>query len=121
MKNPMTKTTARPIFLLSDICKREITGMGNVKMRRSVKRLKAAHVHLKIVSGVTGGRDGTEHLPKPRKADTVALDSILLPRFFNRCTLKDGQNDESKAGCDDNVNQCQEYSSKQCCGKDAEV
>lgn len=121
IKNPMTKMMARPTFLLSDICKREITGMGNPKITRSVKRLKEAHVQLRIVSENDLKADSDSDSPKPGEIDTVALDCRFLPRLFNRGTLEDGENDECKPGSNDCVNQRKAYASKQCRGKDAEV
>jgi hypothetical protein len=57
MKKPIVKTTARPIFLGVVIWRREITGMGRAKIRRSVERLKAVHVQL-VIMLEAGCREG---------------------------------------------------------------
>ena len=46
MKNPIEKSMTRPIFEPTDMLSFIITGMGSMKMARSVRRLRLALDHL---------------------------------------------------------------------------
>jgi hypothetical protein len=50
MKNPIEKSTTRPILEPMDILRRRMTGMGRIKMAMSVIRFNDAFVHLVLVS-----------------------------------------------------------------------
>jgi hypothetical protein len=46
MKNPIEKSTTSPIFEPKDMLSLMITGMGRIKIARSVRRLRLALDHL---------------------------------------------------------------------------